>query len=143
MRILLLNGPNLATLGRREPEIYGTTTLPEIVASVAQRVGERNGQLDHLQSNHEGALIDRLEQSDYDAVVINPGALAHTSYALHDALLACGRPVVEVHISDLAAREEWRRHSVTAAAAQHVIAGRGWRGYLDAVDEAMALAGTP
>jgi 3-dehydroquinate dehydratase-2 len=143
MRILLLNGPNLATLGRRQPEIYGTATLPAIVDSVAQRVSERGGQLDHLQSNHEGALIDRLEQLDYDAVVINPGALAHTSYALHDALVACGRPVVEVHISDIAAREEWRRHSVTAPAARRVITGRGWRGYLDAVDEVLELGRAP
>ena len=143
MRILLLNGPNLATLGRRQPEIYGTTTLTAIVEAVAQRVSERGGQLDHLQSNHEGALIDRLEQLDYDAVVINPGALAHSSYALHDALVACGRPVVEVHISDIAAREEWRRRSVTAPAARRVISGRGWQGYLDAVDEVLELGSAP
>jgi 3-dehydroquinate dehydratase-2 len=137
VRILLLNGPNLATLGRRQPDIYGTTTLEAIVDAVAQKVSERGGQLDHLQSNHEGALIDRLEQLDYDAVVINPGALTHSSYALHDALVACGRPVVEVHISDIAAREEWRRRSVTAPAARGVISGRGWQGYLDAVDEVL------
>ena len=143
MRILLLIGPNLATLGRRQPEIYGTATLPAIVEAVMQRVNERGGQLDHLQSNHEGALIDRLEQLDYDAVVVNPGALAHTSYALHDALVACGRPVVEVHISDITAREEWRRHSVTAPAARLVITGRGWQGYLDAADEVLELDRAP
>src|SRR5215210_7476946 len=114
MKVLLLNGPNLSSLGRRQPEIYGTTTLAEIVEAVALRLSDRGALLDHLQSNHEGALIDRLEQLDYDAVVINPGALAHTSYALHDALLTCDRPVVEVHISDIANREDWRRTSVTA-----------------------------
>jgi 3-dehydroquinate dehydratase-2 len=142
MKILLLNGPNLASLGRRQPEIYGTTTLAEIVETVAQRLSARGALLDHLQSNHEGALIDRLEQLDYDAVVINPGALAHTSYALHDALVTCGRPVVEVHISDIASREEWRRRSVTAPAARRVISGQGWQGYLQAAELAAELAGT-
>lgn len=134
MKVLVLNGPNLSTLGRRQPEIYGTTTLPEIVEVVAERLTQHGAELDHLQSNHEGALIDRLEQLDYDAVIVNPGALAHTSYALYDALVACGRPVVEVHISDINAREEWRRTSVTAAAAQQLITGHGWQGYLEAAD---------
>ena len=141
MKVLLLNGPNLATLGRRQPEVYGTTTLREIVEAVAQRLAARNIDFDDLQSNHEGALIDRLERVDYDAVIINPGALAHTSYALYDALVACERPVVEVHISDISSREEWRRRSVTASAARELITGRGWRGYLDAADLAADLAG--
>jgi 3-dehydroquinate dehydratase-2 len=143
MKVLLLNGPNLATLGRRQPEIYGTTTLAQIVEAVALGLSDRGALFDHLQSNHEGALIDRLEQLDYEAVVINPGALAHTSYALYDALVACGRPVVEVHISDIANREEWRHTSVTAPAARHVISGHGWQGYLEAADLAVELAGTP
>lgn len=134
MRILLLNGPNLSALGRRQPEVYGTTTLPEIVEACRARALERGALLDDLQSNHEGALIDRLERLDYDAVVINPGALSHTSYALHDALLACERPVVEVHISDISAREPWRRVSVTAPATRHQVVGKGWRGYLEAID---------
>ncbi len=134
MRILLLNGPNLSTLGRREPQVYGTTTLSEIVEACRARALERGALLDDLQSNHEGALIDRLEQLDYDAVVINPGALSHTSYALHDALLACDRPAVEVHISDITTREPWRRVSVTEPATRHQVAGKGWRGYLEAVD---------
>jgi 3-dehydroquinate dehydratase II len=134
MRILLLNGPNLGTLGRRQPEIYGSTTLTEIVDACRARAVERGATLDDLQSNHEGALIDRLEQLDYDAIVINPGALAHTSYALHDALLASRRPAVEVHISDTAAREAWRRISVTAPATAHQVIGRGWQGYLEAID---------
>jgi len=140
MKVLLLNGPNLATLGRRQPEIYGRTTLGEIVEAVALRLAARNIDLEDLQSNHEGALIDRLERVDYDAVIINPGALAHTSYALYDALVACERPVVEVHISDISSREEWRQRSVTAGAARELITGRGWRGYLDAADLAADLA---
>lgn len=132
MRILVLNGPNLAILGRRQREIYGTTTLDEIVAALRERAREH--QVLHLQSNHEGALIDRMEQVDYDAVIINPGALAHTSYALHDALVGCGRPVVEVHISDTQAREPWRRVSVTAPATVAQVIGHGWRGYLEALD---------
>ena len=93
-----------------------------------------------FQSNHEGALIDRLEEADYDAVVINPGALAHTSYALHDALVGCGRPVVEVHISDITKREPWRHVSVIAPATTRRVIGKGWRGYLEAVDLLVAAA---
>ena len=99
-------------------------------------VGVRGRMLtvDALQTNHEGALIDRLEQRDYDAVIINPGALAHTSIALHDAILGAERPTVEVHISDIRQREPFRRVSVVEPAVSHTIMGRGWRGYLDAVD---------
>jgi 3-dehydroquinate dehydratase II len=134
MRILLLNGPNLGILGRRQPEVYGTMTLDQVVEEVRRHAASRGAELEALQSNHEGALIDRLEQLDYDGAVINPGALAHTSYALHDALVACGRPVVEIHISDTSAREEWRRVSVTAPATAGQVIGRGWHGYLDALD---------
>lgn len=134
MRILLLNGPNLGSLGRRQPEVYGSETLAEIVASCRAHALERGAVLEAFQSNHEGALIDRLEQLDYDALIVNFGALSHTSYALHDALLTAGRPTVEVHISDTASREPWRRTSVTAPAAQHQVVGRGWRGYLEAID---------
>lgn len=138
MRILLLNGPNLGTLGRRQPDVYGTTTLDEIVEACRARALERGALLDAFQSNHEGALIDRLEQLDYDAVVCNFGALSHTSYALHDALVACERPAVEVHISDITAREPWRRISVTAPATRGQVVGRGWRGYLEAIDWLLA-----
>ncbi len=134
MRILLLNGPNLGILGRRQPEVYGSQTLAEVVEAVSERARSRGASVDHLQSNHEGALIDRLEALDYEAVIINPGALAHSSYALHDALVACSRPVIEVHISDTSVREPWRRVSVTAAAARTSVIGKGWRGYLEAVD---------
>jgi 3-dehydroquinate dehydratase-2 len=134
MRILLLNGPNLGSLGRRQPEIYGSTTLSDIVEACRSRARDRGAALDHLQSNHEGVLIDRLEQTDFDAVVINPGAYGHYSYALHDALLTAQRPAVEVHISDVTVRESWRRVSVIAPATVHQVIGRGWTGYLDAID---------
>lgn len=134
MKILVLNGPNLGILGRRQPDVYGTRTLDEIVDAVRAHAAERGAEVDHLQSNHEGTLIDRLEQPDYDAVVVNPGALTHTSYALHDALVGCGKPIVEVHISDTQAREPWRRVSVTAPAARHQVIGHGWEGYLEAID---------
>jgi len=141
MRILLLNGPNLGTLGRREPEIYGSMTLAEIVEAARAHALERGSLLEAFHSNHEGALIDRLEQLDYDAVICNFGALSHTSYALHDALVACDRPSVEVHISDISAREAWRRVSVTAPATQNQVIGRGWQGYLEGVDWLVDSAG--
>jgi len=134
MRILILNGPNLGSLGRRQPEVYGSMTLDEIVAAAHAHALERGALVEAFQSNHEGALIDRLEQLDFDAVVVNFGALSHTSYALHDALITAGRPSVEVHISEIAAREPWRRVSVTAPATQHQVIGHGWRGYLEAID---------
>lgn len=134
MRVLLLNGPNLARLGLRQPEIYGTTTLDQVVEAVRARAAERGSSVAALQSNHEGALIDRLEQRDYDGVLINPGALAHTSYALHDALLAAEKPVVEVHVSDIRSREAWRRVSVTQPATVGQVIGKGWQGYLEGLD---------
>jgi 3-dehydroquinate dehydratase-2 len=134
MRILLLNGPNLGRLGLRQPEIYGTTTLAEVERAAVDYAATRGHSLVAYQSNHEGALIDRIEQRDYDAIVINPGALTHTSYALHDALIGAECPSVEVHISDIASREEWRRVSVITPVVSHRIMGRGWRGYLEAID---------
>ena len=94
MRILLLNGPNLGRLGLRQPEIYGSTTLAQVVEAARERAAARGSSLDAFQSNHEGALIDRLEQRDYDGVVINPGAFTHYSYALHDALVAAETPAL-------------------------------------------------
>jgi 3-dehydroquinate dehydratase-2 len=134
MRILLLNGPNLGRLGKRQPEIYGTTTLADIEKAAAARAHELGHRLETFQSNHDGALIDRIEQRDYDAIVINPGALTHYAYSLHDALLGAECPVVEVHISDIMAREEWRHVSVIEPIVSHRILGHGWRGYLEAID---------
>ncbi|MEA2026833.1 MAG: type II 3-dehydroquinate dehydratase, partial [Chloroflexota bacterium] len=112
MRILLLNGPNLGRLGKRQPEIYGSTTLTEVEAAAAEHARTLGHTLSAMQSNHEGGLIDRIEQRDYDAIVINPGALTHYGYSLHDALLGTECPIVEVHISDIMAREEWRHVSI-------------------------------
>ncbi len=135
MRILLLNGPNLNLLGTRSPEVYGATTLPEVeemCRTQATRFGHR---LDTYQSNHEGALIDAIQEAGslYDAIVFNPGAYTHTSYALHDAIEAVGIPTVEVHISNIRERESWRRVSRTAPACVYQIFGRGVAGYPAAI----------
>jgi 3-dehydroquinate dehydratase II len=143
MRILLLNGPNLGRLGHRQPEIYGSTTLAQVVDAVRERAGSRGSSVDAFQSNHDGALIDRLEQRDYDGVIINPGALAHTSYALHDAIIGAERPVIEVHVSDIRTREPWRRLSVIELAVSGQVIGKGWRGYLEAVDMLLEKEGAP
>jgi 3-dehydroquinate dehydratase II len=132
--ILLLNGPNLNLLGEREPVLYGATTLRDIERMVTETCAAYGREVRCYQSNHEGALIDRIEQRDYDAIVINPGALTHTSYALHDALIGAECPSVEVHISDILSREAWRRVSVITPVVSHRIMGRGWRGYLEAID---------
>jgi 3-dehydroquinate dehydratase-2 len=135
MRILLLNGPNLGRLGQRQPKLYGSTTLADVEAACTTHAEALGHSLTALQSNHEGTLIDRIEQRDYDAIVINPGALTHYAYALHDALLGAECPVVEVHISDILAREAWRHVSVIEPVVSHRILGHGWRGYLEAIDE--------
>lgn len=132
--VLLLNGPNLGTLGRRQPEIYGTTTLAEVVARCRRVAEEAGATLADMQSNHEGALIDFLqEHAGANGAIINAGGLAHTSIALRDAIAACAFPVVEVHISDIAAREPFRRHSYLTDVTAHQVIGRGVRGYEDAL----------
>jgi 3-dehydroquinate dehydratase II len=134
MRVLVLNGPNLGTLGRREPEVYGTRTLADLDAMMTTRARELGLELSCRQSNHEGQLIDWIETEACDAIVINPGALSHYSLALADALRGSGKPVVEVHISNVFAREPERHRMVTAAAAKGVISGLGFDGYLAALD---------
>jgi 3-dehydroquinate dehydratase II len=134
MRILLLNGPNLGRLGKRQPEIYGSTTLAEVEAAATRRAAELGHTLMALQSNHDGALIDRIEARDYDAIIINPGALTHYAWSLHDALLGAECPVVEIHISDIMSREPWRHVSVVEPVAAHRIMGHGWQGYLEAIE---------
>ena len=136
MRILLINGPNLNLLGTRQPEIYGTQTLADIEAAVTERAAQLDAEVRCFQSNHEGALIDFLqaEAGAADAVLINAGAFGHYSIALRDALVATRLPVVDVHISNVYAREPFRHHSVIAEIATAQVTGLGWRGYLAAVE---------
>ena len=131
MKILVLNGPNLGRLGRREPEIYGTDTLADVERMLLEAGKNLGCKITFLQSNHEGQLIDWIEREgqESDAIIINPGALAHTSYALADALRGSGKPVVEVHVSNVHRREAFRHRLVTAAAAVGVITGLGVDGY--------------
>jgi 3-dehydroquinate dehydratase II len=143
MRILVLNGPNLNTLGRRQAEIYGRVTLAEIRDRLLEQAAELDVEIRWEQSNHEGTLIDIVEQESgrSQACVINPGALAHTSLALADALRGFSGPVVEVHLSNILAREEYRHRSHVAAAATAVITGAGAGGYGLALRAAVQLAG--
>jgi 3-dehydroquinate dehydratase-2 len=136
MNILLLNGPNLNLLGEREPQIYGTTTLAELVQLVQKRARELQADVRAFQSNHEGALIDELHQSRRwaDGVIFNPGAFTHYSYALRDAIVATKLRVVEVHLSDITKREPWRAVSVLEEVCAHRVMGKGVAGYLEALE---------
>ena len=134
MRLLLLNGPNLGRLGQRRPDLYGRVSLIEVVERARTHADARGATLAHLQSNHEGALIDRIEALDFEGLLINPGALGHTSYALRDAIEAAERPAVEIHISNVLEREVWRRVLLLEDVVIGQVIGRGWPGYLDAID---------
>ena len=128
-RVLVLQGPNLNLLGMREPEIYGYETLEQIHAGIAARAAELGLAIDFFQSNHEGALIDRLHARDFEAAIVNAGGLTHTSVALRDALLAVERPFVEVHLSDPSQREPFRHVNFLHDVALESIVGQGARGY--------------
>ena len=132
MKILVINGPNLNMLGRRDPGSYGTTSLAEIEGRIREAAGELGVGVELFQSNHEGAIVDFLQQSSGSAsgILINAGALTHYGLSMRDALADTGLPVVEVHISNIHAREEFRKHSVVAPLAIGQIAGLGWRGYI-------------
>jgi len=136
-KILVLNGPNLNLLGERDPFLYGSKTLDAIERDLAELAMKLGVEIECFQSNHEGSLIDKIhEERKYcHGIIINPGALTHYSYALRDAIEAVGIPTVEVHLSDIFSREEWRRKSVISDVALKVIAGKGPDGYLIALEE--------
>lgn len=138
MKILLMNGPNLNLLGVREPEVYGSTTLADIEEMFRAYAAEQGvEQVECFQSNHEGALIDKIHESMgvFDGIVYNPGAHTHYSYAIHDAITSVTTPVVEIHISDISKRkEEFRHHSVLVDACIGQVKGLGAQGYLRALD---------
>ena len=136
MNILVLNGPNLNLLGVREPEIYGGRTYADLVKMIEEKAEELGITADVRQTNHEGVLVDWIQEArgKFDAIVINPAAYTHTSVAILDAAKAVGLPMVEVHISDVSKREEFRQVSYIRAACQKTIAGHGTDGYLEAID---------
>lgn len=135
-RIIVIHGPNLNMLGRREPDIYGATTLAEIDVALAARAAEAGVDLLSFQSNHEGALVDFIQREAWEAdgLIINPGALTHYGLSLRDALAMLRAPIIEVHISNVYRREPFRHTSVVAPIATGQIAGLGWRGYLLALE---------
>lgn len=137
MKILIINGPNLNFLGIREKNIYGTEDYDHLLHLIAEKGKETGCTIEVFQSNHEGAIIDRIQDAYFDGtegIVINPGAYTHYSYAIHDALASVTIPKVEIHISDITKREEFRKVSVTAPACNKQIYGHGLNGYLEAVD---------
>ncbi|MGH8675311.1 MAG: type II 3-dehydroquinate dehydratase [Burkholderiales bacterium] len=131
MRVLVLHGPNLNLFGRREPHIYGKMTLAEINAKLTALAGELGVELFTLQSNHEGALVDCLQQNidSADGAILNPGGLTQHGVSLHDCIKAMPFPVIEVHLSNLATREEWRHRSIISPAVKGTVQGLGWRSY--------------
>lgn len=141
-RVLVLNGPNLNLLGTREPGIYGTATLADVEALCRDRAAAHGLEADFLQSNHEGVLVDAIQAARDTAagIVINAGAYTHTSVAIADAISAVGLPVIEVHLSNVHAREEFRHHSFISPVAAAIIIGAGINGYGYAIDQ---LAGLP
>ena len=140
MRILLISGPNLNNLGKRDPEQYGTQTLPDVEALVQKRAEEWQAEIRPYQSNHEGAIIDFIQQeSSAEGMIINAGALTHYGLALRDAIADFPGLVVEVHLSNIFEREEFRHTSVTAPVASGLVSGLGWRGYLAALDALIGM----
>ncbi len=140
MKLLIINGPNLNMLGIREPDHYGRETYADLLEKIRAHAKERGITVDFVQSNHEGDLVDAIQSAyaTYDGIVINPGAYTHTSIAILDAVKAVSVPTVEVHISDVEAREEFRRVSYIRAACVATIAGHGTNGYLEAIDLLLA-----
>ena len=140
-RILVLNGPNLNMLGRRDQSIYGSKTLDEINEEVQKLANALNVEVEYYQSNLEGELVDRIQENwgKVQGIIVNPGALTHYGLSLKDALIDSRAPVVEVHLGNPYAREQWRRHSVITDIARGQIAGFGWRGYTSPLEMLAAL----
>ena len=139
MKILILNGPNLNRLGIRKPEVYGTKTMAQILLDIQRNWPEVR--FTYFQSNHEGDLIDRLQEFEGDGIVLNAGGYSHTSVALRDAVEECAAPIVEVHISDIHAREPFRNTDLLTDVCAHTIIGHGTDGYKEAVEYILSLAG--
>ncbi|MCR4748716.1 MAG: type II 3-dehydroquinate dehydratase [Lachnospiraceae bacterium] len=140
MKIRVINGPNLNMLGIREPQIYGSTRYSDLVDMIEEHAKKRGIEVEVLQSNHEGDLVDMIQEcyGKINAIVINPGAYTHTSVAILDAAKAVALPMIEVHISDVSTREEFRQVSYIRAACMETISGHGLNGYLEAIDHLAA-----
>jgi 3-dehydroquinate dehydratase-2 len=140
-RILVIHGPNLNLLGEREPDIYGSMTLDELNEHLREFAAEQGLDLKIFQSNHEGAIIDKLheERRWAEGIVINPGAYTHYSYAIRDAIAAVGKPTIEVHLSDIRKREPFRRKSVIKDVCMAQIPGLGWRSYIEGLKRLLAV----
>lgn len=145
MRILLINGPNLNTLGQREPEVYGKLTLDDIEKKVSARAKELGAEVRAFQSNHEGAIVDYIQKEApaADGIILNGGALTHYGLSLRDAIAGAAKPAIEVHISNIYTREHFRRRSVTAEVCRGVITGLGWFGYVAALEALVELLKEP
>lgn len=144
MKLLVINGPNLNFLGIREKGIYGTQDFQYLMDMIQEKAKKSECEIDCFQSNHEGAIIDRIQEAYFDGtqgIIINPGAYTHYSYAIRDALASVSLPKVEIHISDITKREEFRKTSVTKDACDHQIYGHGLEGYIMAVDYVMEKIG--
>ncbi|MDR2206012.1 MAG: 3-dehydroquinate dehydratase [Flavobacteriaceae bacterium] len=136
MKILIINGPNLNLIGKREPEIYGNQSMEDFFAELKNHF--KNMEIDYYQSNWEGEMIDRIQKDDFDALIINPGAFSHYSYAIADCLKNIKKPKIEVHISNIYQREEFRQKSVTAAYTDAVLSGFGLKGYFLAIQNLLS-----
>jgi 3-dehydroquinate dehydratase-2 len=136
MKLLVINGPNLNMLGIREPKIYGSETLNDLIALLSAYCTSKQIEVDFFQSNHEGAIVDRIQEAygNVDGIIINPAAYTHTSIAIPDAIKAVGLPAVEVHLSDISTREPYRQVSFTSEACIATIFGKHFQGYREAVD---------
>ena len=136
MKILVINGPNINMLGIREPSVYGNSTYKDLCELINEYAQKKNIEIEIFQSNHEGAIVDKIQAAyqNFDGIVINPAAYTHTSIALLDALKAVGIPAVEVHISDVSKREAFRQISYVRAACKKTISGHGLNGYIEAID---------